>query len=199
MQEIIESVDNAIATAGFHLIDNFLDEKDYLALLDIAIAFNQEGLFRQAKIGSNSHANLNDRIRSDSILWLDDAPVSSSITHYRNAIQGIANHLNQSLYLGLVDFETHFAVYQPGSFYKKHVDQFATKKTRRISCVYYLNPNWNSSMGGELVLYNNQDEILATILPQGNRFICFSSDLPHEVRPTQATRYSITGWLKTRS
>lgn len=199
MQNRIESMVNAIATQGYHLIDDFLEEQDYLALLNQAKELNQQGLFQQAKIGSQINTTLNEQIRSDAIYWLDEAPLSSAINRYMQAIQTLANSLNQSLYLGLFDFETHFAVYQPGAFYKKHVDQFATKKTRRISCVYYLNPDWDQTMGGELRLYDKEDQVLATVLPEGNRLICFSSELPHEVCKTRATRYSITGWLKTRN
>lgn len=194
----MQNISDAIVTQGYHLIDSFMNEKDYFALLDEAKGLAQEGLFRSAKIGSNLNATLNETIRSDSICWVDDAPLSPAINHYVSAIQQLSRQLNQSLYLGLFDFETHFAVYQPGDFYKKHVDQFATKKTRRISCVYYLNPDWTPDMGGELKLYDSCDQLLATVFPQGNRLICFSSELPHEVCETRATRYSIAGWLKTR-
>ena len=44
-----------------------------------------------------------------------------------------------------------------------------------------------------------QDELIQDITPCGNRFICFKSELPHEVCLTLQTRYSIAGWMKTRS
>jgi SM-20-related protein len=87
----------------------------------------------------------------------------------------------------------------PNGFYKKHVDQFATTKDRRISCVYYLNENWQPDFGGELTLYNTQDELLTHVQPLGNRFVCFNSDMPHEVCTAYQTRYSIAAWLKVRS
>ena len=54
-------------------------------------------------------------------------------------------------------------------------------------------------MGGQLNLYNQQDELIRAVFPEGNRFICFNSELPHEVALTHQTRYSITGWMKTRT
>jgi SM-20-related protein len=93
----------------------------------------------------------------------------------------------------------HFAVYAPGSFYKRHVDQFATTKTRKISCVYYLNEKWLEEYQGELTLYDKENNLLQNVLPIGNRLICFNSELPHEVNPTLQTRYSITTWMKTRN
>lgn len=107
--------------------------------------------------------------------------------------------LNHALYLSLHEFETHFAIYQPGSFYKKHVDQFQSTKNRKISCVYYLNEQWQPSFGGKLNLYSPQDELLSEVIPLGNRLICFNSELPHEVELTHCTRYSIAGWMKTRT
>ncbi|MBI2785834.1 MAG: 2OG-Fe(II) oxygenase, partial [Legionella longbeachae] len=78
-------------------------------------------------------------------------------------------------------------------------DQFASQKTRKISCVYYLNSNWQLEFGGELKIYDEEGQLLQNVLPIENRFICFSSELPHEVCLTHQPRYSITGWMKTRS
>ena len=159
----------------------------------------QEGLFKSAKIGLKVHAHNNDRIRTDEIYWLDNESDEPAINAYLKKTNSIINILNQSLFLGLFEFETHFAAYPTGAFYKKHVDQFATTKTRKISCVYYLNQDWRQEFGGELKLYNKEEQLIQSVIPQGNRFICFNSELPHEVCMTHQPRYSITGWMKTRT
>ena len=59
--------------------------------------------------------------------------------------------------------------------------------------------NWKVEYGGELKLYTTDGQLIENVLPLENRFICFNSELPHEVCVTHQPRYSITGWMKTRS
>lgn len=160
---------------------------------------HQQGLFKTAKIGLQQESHLNQTIRTDKIFWLEEQSAEPALQAYLHQTQTLACDLNQYLYLGLKEFEMHFAVYQPGAFYKMHVDQFTRKKTRIISCVYYLNEQWQEDHGGELNLYTRKEQLIQKVIPHGNRFICFNSTLPHEVCTTQTERYSITGWMKNAS
>ncbi|KTC78509.1 2OG-Fe(II) oxygenase [Legionella cherrii] len=188
-----------LCTQGFYIIDGFLEPNQCRSLRVVAQELYEQGQFRGAKIGRRLDSHHNEIIRSDEIFWLDEYESHPTIQIFLKQMQYLAQILNQSLFLGLHEFETHFAAYQPGTFYKKHVDQFATQKTRKISCVYYLNHNWEPEFGGELKLYNTEDQLLKKVLPSENRFICFNSELPHEVCVTHQPRYSITGWMKTQS
>ncbi|MDI1351400.1 MAG: 2OG-Fe(II) oxygenase [bacterium] len=184
---------------GFHVVDNFLELSHYQSLYQMAEKLNKQGLFRSAKIGLKIQAQQNKTIRSDEIFWLDEESKDESIQVFLKQINHIATQLNRTLFLGLSEFEAHFAVYQAGSFYKKHCDQFSSTKARKISCVYYLNKQWTNDFGGALKLYNTKDQLIQQVLPMGNRLICFDSELPHEVCLTYKTRYSIAGWMKTRA
>lgn len=192
-----ERISDDICTQGFHIIDGFLEHQQCQDLRSIAEDMHQKGLFRQAKIGQKIEAQLNNTIRADEICWIDEQSSEPAIQAYLKQSILLANWLNHSLYLRLNEFETHFAAYQPGAFYRMHTDQFANKKTRKISCVYYLNEHWQESYGGELKLYTTDYQLIKSVLPQGNRFICFNSELPHEVCITNQKRYSMTGWMKT--
>lgn len=194
-----ETLAEHIYQHGYAVIDDFLDTTHYVQLQKTLKHKLSAGLFQPAKIGKQQQANRNQSIRTDEIIWLDPNSTETSIQTYLSAVSNIQLELNRSLFMGLMTFETHFAVYPPGSFYKKHVDQFIENNDRRISCVYYLNSHWESAYGGALSLYDKQDQLLASILPIGNRFVCFNSELPHEVCITQQFRYSITGWMKIRS
>jgi SM-20-related protein len=187
-----------LCAKGYHIIDNFLETSVYLQLQNIAENLHQQGSFKNAKIGMQIQAQHNHSIRSDEILWLDQADEQEGVQRFLKKMHYFAHYLNQTLFLGLSEFETHFAVYPPGSYYKLHIDQFQRAKTRKISCVYYLNKSWQPAFGGVLNLYNEQNKLLEKVMPIGNRFICFKSELPHEVGQTERTRYSIAGWLKTR-
>jgi len=183
---------------GFHVIDDFLNHEDYLALSASIQTLYSKGAFEPAKIGQNQNKTLNTDIRNDHIFWLDKQDGNPAVNAYFTELDNLCSALNQSLFLGLIDYEAHFAVYQPNNFYKKHVDQFTAARNRRISCVYYLNDSWQPEFGGELKLYDQHDQLLTTITPLGNRFVCFNSDIPHEVCTAYKTRYSIAAWLKVR-
>lgn len=190
-------IDN-LCKQGFHIIDNFLDPKECNELRVIAQQMYQQGQYRSAKIGFNTKSQLNNAIRTDEIAWFGEDHPEPAIKAYLQTTHELMICFNRTLFLGLNEFETHFAAYQTGAFYKKHTDQFATNKSRKISCVYYLNEDWTAALGGELKLYAKDEQIMQSVLPIGNRFICFTSDLLHEVCVTNQTRFSIAGWMKTR-
>jgi SM-20-related protein len=186
-----------LCTYGYHIIDDFLKLEHFKSLCQAAKEIYQQGFFRPALIGNSIHKQHNETIRTDEIHWLDDHLDDPATQAYFAQTKALAKILNQNLFLGLAEFETHFASYSPGSFYKRHVDQFKTNNARKISCVFYLNEEWQECFGGDLKLYNQENHLIQTIFPQGNRFICFNSELPHEVATTHKTRYSIAGWMKT--
>ncbi|WP_419420077.1 2OG-Fe(II) oxygenase [Legionella sp. D16C41] len=188
---------NALCEQGFYICDHFLDEQVAYLLQHNALALIKQGKFRPARIGNLTNTKQNTSIRTDKIYWLDES--FPNIKPFWQVIMQIKLTLNEQLYLSLTELETHFAFYQTGSFYKKHIDQFKNNYHRKISFVYYLNPNWQPDYGGQLTLYNQENQLITSILPTYNRFICFLSHLPHEVQKTTIDRLSITGWLKTKA
>jgi Rps23 Pro-64 3,4-dihydroxylase Tpa1-like proline 4-hydroxylase len=50
--------------------------------------------------------------------------------------------LNATCYTGITDYEFHYTLYEKGSFYKKHFDQFRNNDSRQYSMIMYLNTNW---------------------------------------------------------
>jgi len=195
MSNRLPSVVNDLEGQGFSIQDNFLPRELYQNLL----ADIDHAKLIPARIGKGNLPNVNESIRSDKIAWLEQNTLTSAEESYLKTMEDLRLAINQTLFLGLFDFEAHYAVYAPGSFYQKHVDQFRQNTTRQISVIYYLNDDWQSSAGGELKLYDSQDNLLQTIAPMGNRLVCFLSDsFPHEVCVTQQIRKSITGWFRRR-
>jgi SM-20-related protein len=93
------------------------------------------------------------------------------------------------------------ALYPPGSFYRKHLDQFRGATHRKVSAILYLNPDWSPADGGELRLYlapSGEGDHL-DIAPLGGTLVTFLSDrFHHEVLPTRRERRSLTGWFRVR-
>ena len=63
--------------------------------------------------------------------------------------------------------------------------------------VLYLNSDWQSGDGGELVICPDSGLEGIHFLPSGGSLaVFFSEDFPHEVLETTRTRYSIAGWFR---
>jgi SM-20-related protein len=157
----------------------------------------QELSWQEAKIGKGAQRHLEQTIRSDSIHWLSNEPESRVQKNYLIQMNELMSLINQELFLGLKEFECHFARYQQSGFYKKHLDQHAGTNIRMLSTITYLN---DVPEGGELIIYNkdNKEVIAAKIPPKRGSFICFlSNQIYHEVLPTQNDRYSLAGWFRT--
>lgn len=112
-------------------------------------------------------------------------------------MEGLMAELNQLLYLSMKDFECHFALYPPGTFYEKHLDQFHGSRQRKLSFALYLNPDWVPKHGGSLRLH--LPEGITDLAPLAGNLAIFRSDtVMHEVLSTAVNRYSITGWMRDR-
>lgn len=142
---------------------------------------------------------LTPAVRSDRILWLQEGDAVWPWVHEKLTL--LRAQLNAELFLGLDHFEAHFAVYEPGQFYAKHLDRKASAaeapgSRRAISFLLYLNDNWQPEDGGELVIHDNAEAL--RILPEGGRMVLFRSDtILHEVLAPKRRRYSLTAWLRT--
>lgn len=134
-------------------------------------------------------------IRGDKILWLERGH-SEARDAYLALMETVRLVLNETLYLGLTEYETHFSFYAPGSGYLKHLDRFRDDDRRSISAVIYLNQDWLSEQGGALRLHPMG---LATqdIVPSASRLVLFlSADMLHEVMPATRNRLSLAGWFR---
>jgi SM-20-related protein len=85
-------------------------------------------------------------------------------------------------------------VYPPGSFYKRHLDQFRKDDHRKLSVICYLNEDWHEEHGGQLRMYLPEETV--DFLPLAGRLVCFRSDqIEHEVIAGTRERRSLTGWM----
>jgi SM-20-related protein len=151
---------------------------------------------RAARIGRGQERQRRVDIRGDHIHWLNGA--SEAQRAYLFALEGLRLELNRRLFMGLEDLEAHFALYPPGTGYRRHMDSFQGDNLRRISTVTYLNPDWAAADGGGLLLFDG-DAVIETILPEAGTLVCFvSEDIPHEVALTRRPRASIAGWFRIR-
>ncbi|EPF7754483.1 2OG-Fe(II) oxygenase [Vibrio parahaemolyticus] len=182
---------DALATDGYYIWDDFLSEEEVTQLRD-CIPDN----WKKARIGRNDDVTRIESIRSDKIQWLKPA-MGQPIANYLSKMEEIRQEVNRHFFLGLFEYEAHFAKYEKGDFYQKHLDCFKGNENRRLTTVFYMNESWSEEDAGELVVYDLNDKEIATIPPRGGCLLVFLSEqFPHEVLPTNAERFSIAGWFR---
>lgn len=188
---------DALVERGWFAGERFIDASLCQALHDELRQLSANQALSEAGIGRGDQHQLRRDIRGDAILWLDRE--SQAQRHYLALMAELQQQINRALYLGLFEFEAHFAEYPPGAFYKRHVDSFQGRANRIVSTVLYLNPDWPADGGGEMAIYAEDDETqeVARIRPEAGTFMCFLSDrVPHAVLPTRHPRASIAGWFR---
>lgn len=191
-----DTVAVGLAERGYAIIDGGLPP-ELLERLFLHVSRLETRQLRRAGIGRDRGHALNPFVRRDRTRWLspDAEPDVALLVWMERLRRGI----NRRLFLGLFDYEAHYARYHPGAFYRRHRDAFAGDGANRVlSTVLYLNPGWVVGDGGELQLFDEGDTVPREILlPIYGRLLVFLSErFPHEVRPTQRTRYSVAGWFR---
>jgi SM-20-related protein len=187
-------VADGLAENGFAIIDNFLSPSEVQSILELDEFKNGLLQFKKAGIGKLQDKQINEAIRGDYIQWIDRTSTQPSIQVYLNKLDELISFVNQHLFLSLKDYEVHMTIYPPGSYYKRHLDQFKKDDHRKLSVICYLNDNWQEEEGGKLRIYTPEKSI--DVLPLAGRLVCFRSDqLEHEVLPATRPRLSLTGWI----
>lgn len=175
---------------------NFLGTEVVSGLRAKLLHARDNDIMHPAGIGRKFDFQKNALVRGDEILWLEKDSKDPFERAFFDQVELFIQYLNRTCYTGINDYEFHYAYYEPGSFYKRHLDQFKSNRARKFSLVTYLNQDWKAEDGGRLSLYFADGE--KEVLPLGGQAVFFKSDeIEHEVHPS-ATRYrlSIAGWLK---
>ena len=155
------------------------------------------GALNAASVGRGGAQPVQEGIRGDRIQWLEPGQ-SAACDQYLQHMDDLRQALNRTLYLGLEDYECHFACYPPGAFYQRHLDRFRDDDRRTVSAVFYLNDDWQPEQGGALRLYL-ADGREHDVLPRAGTLALFlSADMPHAVLPATRERLSLTGWFRRR-
>lgn len=196
--DVFEQIAVALERDGYIVVSDVLPHGVVDGLfLDLKSV--DEEAFRRAGVGRQDNYQLNQFVRTDKICWLEGK--SPAVQDFLGWIERLRRELNRRLYLGLFDYECHYATYPVGAFYKKHVDAFKGQSNRVLSTVFYLNPVWLPQDGGELLMYSEDgDRVLEKIAPEYGKLVIFLSEIfPHEVVAAQRERYSIAGWFRVNN
>lgn len=197
MAATCDTMADALAERGWCVIQNFFEPSLLDALRTRLETLEAEQALTPAGVGRGADNTENARIRSDHTHWLERHDITEAA--FLSQMELLRHELNQRLMLGLFLFEAHFARYDTGAFYTRHLDSFRGQRNRIISTVLYLNPDWQPADGGFLALYENAGtpQPFLTVAPDLGTFVLFlSEEVPHEVLPALRPRASIAGWFR---
>ncbi|WP_027967502.1 2OG-Fe(II) oxygenase [Halomonas halocynthiae] len=201
---------NALVEQGWYVGHDFISPSLHAPLFDEVMRKAEHNALTAAGIGRGRDHHRRTDIRGDTIQWLNRE--SQAQRRYLDAMGELQQALNKALFLGLFEYEAHFAYYPAGAFYKRHLDSFRGRANRVISTVSYLNPDWPSDAGGEMAIFTpetaapvgqdceEEQQIIARVQPKAGTFACFLSEqIPHAVLPTRLPRASIAGWFRVNT
>lgn len=185
---------------GRVVLPGFLSPEQTALLAAECQALWHQDAFHHARVGHGTSLSLQPEIRSDRVCWIDPLEPTSLQHDYLARAEAIRQLINRNLFLGLDEFECHFAIYPAGSFYQRHSDRFADTSRRTVTCILYLNHDWQAEDGGTLRIYLSEGEVpFEDVEPQGGTLVLFLSDaFEHEVMPAVRARLSLTGWFLQR-
>ena len=173
----------------------FITQELSAGLQQNIIQLQEDDLMTPAGIGNEEVKDSNQKMRSDKIYWMDKSHNNLFENEFLLHAENFINYLNETCYAGINAYEFHYAVYEEGSFYKRHKDQFKNNNDRKFSLITYLNPNWVNEDGGQLQVYQNN--IMQQVAPHSQTAVLLKSDeIEHEVTRANRSRMSVTGWLK---
>lgn len=177
------------------ITEDFLSEALCNHLRTNLLALNHQDRMATAGIGNDGKMIHDKLIRNDKIYWLDKTHNNVFENEFFEKMDAFVAYLNQSCYTNIASYEFHYSLYEKGSFYRTHLDQFEDDSKRQFSMISYLNNNWKIQDGGELMIHHKPKNTCIT--PTQGKTIFFKSDeMPHEVLVTNEQRFSVTGWLK---
>jgi SM-20-related protein len=197
-ETLFSMIANDLEAQGYSIRPAALPEELAMSLLDYQLTAEAEK-FKSAGIGRGEEYLENEFVRTDEICWITgESEAGQSWLEWSASLQ---RFLNRRLFLGLFSFESHFARYRAGDYYKRHYDAFRGEANRILSVVVYFNAGWTSADGGELVLYKDDfDKDGIRVVPLLGTVVTFlSEEFPHEVLAANRDRYSIAGWFRVNS
>ena len=196
MDDIFEELIGTYIQNRIGISNHFITKELALNLQKNLLSLDEEDKMKTAGIGNRFVQDREQYKRGDKIFWIDNQSDEPSERAFLNQVDLFIEHLNDTCYTGINAYEFHYALYETGSYYERHVDQFQNNNDRKYSLIHYLNTDWMENEGGELLIHheNKTDKIF----PEMQKAVFFrSEDCEHEVSRSTRPRMSISGWLKS--
>ncbi|XP_018420658.1 PREDICTED: egl nine homolog 3 [Nanorana parkeri] len=189
-----------LCSVGYCYLDNILGEELGDQVLAQVRRLHEEGALKDGQLAGNVRGVSKQHLRGDKITWIAGTEegceaIGLVLSVIDRLVVLCGSHLGQ--YYVKERSKAMVACYPGnGTGYVRHVDN-PTQDGRCITCIYYLNKNWDAKVhGGILRIFPDGGSDVADVEPLFDRLVFFWSDRrnPHEVQPSYATRYALTVW-----
>ena len=190
-----------LGKTGLCICPDFLSANALTRTANDLDVIRADGQFRRAGVGRGQTHDGAKSVRNDETYWLDRIHQTTAQQHLWRKIDLLKTAINRALFLGLNDFEGHYAAYPTQGHYQRHKDSLRGDSGRVVTFVLYLNRAWKSEDGGRLRIYATSTagvDIHTDVDPIGGTLVCFMSGVSeHEVLLSHRPRFSLTGWFKS--
>ncbi len=203
-----EAVGSRLLAHGFTVIDGFLGRRAAARIRSEIIAMDRAGRLKLGRLQHGTALNTDAALRNDRIAFVQPDACAPPLAAYLGLIDRLRDELARAPELaerlgGEPDGCNYMAAIYPGggSRYVKHRDALPYKAGRKLTAIYYLNPDWVPAHGGELQLWPEVQGVAkpaVRVAPRSDRLVLFVSSLEHEVLPAWAPRYALTTWMFSR-
>ncbi|DBA04531.1 TPA: hypothetical protein N0F65_011079 [Lagenidium giganteum] len=202
-----DAIQQGLGSEGFCVIKDFAGADVALRMREEAERLYEEGHMFQ----SDSTDEFGQRMAKPGVFATEldghEWEIAPTILDYTRSVllqaPILLNHFFPHLRVSDRTYGTKLAVsLGAGSKYPKHCDNSGLPDQRKVTMVYYLNPHWEPSQGGELRVFTPNDGV-QVVPPMADTLAMFWSDqVVHDVQPTltatdekNARRYALTLWL----
>ncbi|XP_042300971.1 prolyl hydroxylase EGLN3 isoform X2 [Sceloporus undulatus] len=179
---------------GLCIVDRFLGSRLAERVFQEVLALHRSHQFQDGALAGHRQSSSSKAIRGDQIAWVEGSePGCQHIGHLLKRMDRLVLYAEGKLgpYTIRGRHKAMVACYPGnGTGYVRHVDN-PNGDGRCITCIYYLNKNWDSKLhGGILRIFPEGKSYVADVEPIFDRLLFFWSDRrnPHEVQPSYATR-----------
>ncbi|XP_071962286.1 egl nine homolog 1-like isoform X2 [Antedon mediterranea] len=148
LNTLVKRVVNSLTERGIFVLDKFLEESRGLAILKEVQDMHSSGQFQDGQV-VRSRSDDSSKIRGDQITWRNgDEPDCTNLRYLISFLDSILAMCNGKLEDYNINGRTKamIACYPGnGTHYVRHVDN-PNNDGRCITCIYYLNRNWDVSV-----------------------------------------------------
>ena len=196
----IEAAVKELGMAGFSVCTGIIPVNLSATLVTEQRRREDAGEMVVARVGRGGAQSDRSRERQTQSSWFNDQ--SEAERHFLDFAERVRLAINRRLMLGLFAFEAQFLLYPPGGFYRRHIDALHGERARVVSLIAYLNADWTSGDGGELVIWagNGEGGSVQEVMPlAGTMVLMLSEEIPHEVRVAHRERRAVAGWFRVNA
>ncbi|KAM4664829.1 prolyl hydroxylase EGLN3 [Discoglossus pictus] len=196
----LEHIVPRLLSSGFCYLDHVLGEEVGDRVLEQVRRLHRDGALKDGQLTGHNRGVSKRHLRGDKIAWVAGTEdgceaIGLVLSIIDRLVVLCGSRLGQ--YYVKERSKAMVACYPGnGTGYVRHVDN-PTGDGRCITCIYYLNKNWDAKThGGVLRIFPDGGSRVADVEPLFDRLLFFWSDRrnPHEVQPSYATRYALTVW-----